>query len=76
MHKQSDKFHEHVKKAAKDCKKIITISNHNKDEVNKILSEYKQKVITISNGYDKSVFYKENCNKKELLSEFFLLFYT
>ena len=29
-----------------------------------------EKLITISNGYDKNVFYKEECNKKEVLQEF------
>jgi len=69
-YKQSEKFHKHFEKAAKDCKKIITISNHNKEEVNAILSEYKNKVITISNGYDKNVFYREKCDKKEVLNSF------
>lgn len=69
-YKQSDKFHKHVKKAARDCKRIITISNHNKDEVNAILPEYQNKITTISNGYDNNVFYKENCDKTEVLKLF------
>ena len=51
-------------------KKIITISNHNKDEVAAILPEYKNKITTISNGYDNNVFYKENCDKTEVLKLF------
>lgn len=69
-YKESEKFHNHFKKAAKDCKKIITISNHNKDEVMAIIPEYKDKLITISNGYDKTMFYRENCDKKEILESF------
>lgn len=69
-YKESNKFHEHVKKAAKDCKKIITISNYNKEEVNAILPEYKNKITTISNGYDNNIFYKENCDKTEVLRSF------
>lgn len=67
---ESDKYHKHVKKAAKDCKKIIAISNHNKEEISAIFSEYSNKIITISNGYDKNVFYREECNKKEVLKSF------
>lgn len=69
-YKESDKFHRHFKKAARDCKKIITISNHNKDEVVAILPEYKNKITTISNGYDNNVFYKDNCEKTEVLKLF------
>lgn len=69
-YKESNKFHEYVRKAARDCKKIITISNHNKEEVSAILPEYKDKIITISNGYDKNVFFREEYNKKKVLESF------
>ncbi len=67
---ESNKFHSHVRKAAKDCKKIITISNHNKEEVSTIFEEYKYKIITIANGYNKDMFFKEKCSKEEVLKSF------
>ena len=67
---ESDKYHRHFKKAANDCKKIVAISNHNKEEICEIFSEYSNKIITISNGYDKNVFYREECNKEEVLKSF------
>lgn len=67
---ESDKYHIHAKRAAKDCKKIVTISNHNKEEVSTIFEEHKHKIITIANGYDKDMFYKENCSREEVLKSF------
>ena len=69
-YKESNKFHKHFYKAAKDCKKIITISKHNKDEVLAILPEYQEKITTISNGYDNNIFYRDNCSRSEILKLF------
>ena len=67
---ESDKFHNHFRKAAKDCKKIVAISNYNKEEIETIFNEYSDKIITISNGYNKDVFYREDCNREEILKSF------
>lgn len=69
-YRESNKFHKHFYKSAKDCKKIITISNHNEDEVLAILPECKEKVVTISNGYDNNIFYRDNCSRGEVLELF------
>ena len=67
---ESEKYHKHVKKAANDCKKIVAISNHNKKEIISNFNECSEKVVTISNGYDKKVFYREECNKRDILKLF------
>lgn len=67
---ESDKFHKQANKAAKECKKIIAISNNNKEKLNKIYGQYRDKIITIPNGYNPDVFYRENCDKEEVLKSF------
>lgn len=63
------KFHDIMYDVADNCKKIIAISNHSKDVITGIFKNNKDKVITISNGYDEKTFYKEDCNKQEILKE-------
>ncbi len=63
------KFHEIMYRVARGCKKIIAISNHSRDVIANIFKEDKDKIVTISNGYDKNYFYKENYNKKEIFTE-------
>ena len=53
----------------KNCKKIIAISNHSKDVITNIFEQSKEKVITISNGYDEKTFYQEDYKKEEILKE-------
>lgn len=63
------RFHNVMFKVAKDCKKIIAISNHSKEEIANIFKENKEKIITISNGYDEKTFYKADYNKQEILKK-------
>ncbi len=63
------KFHKIMYKVVDKCKKIIAISNNSKDIINNIFKENKEKVVTILNGYDEKVFYKEDYNKKDILNE-------
>ncbi len=63
------KFHDMMNKVANGCKKIIAISNDSKNVISKVFKENKDKVITIPNGYDEKVFYKEEYDKKEILRE-------
>jgi glycosyltransferase involved in cell wall biosynthesis len=67
---ESDKFHKQANKAAKECEKIIAISNNNKEKLNKIYDQYKDKIITIPNGYNPEVFYRGSCNKEDVLKSF------
>lgn len=63
------KFHGIMHEVADNCRKIIAISNHSKEVISNIFSKDAQKVITISNGYDEKIFYKEQYNKEEVLRE-------
>ena len=63
------KFHNVMYDVADGCKKIIAISNHSKDVIADIFKDNANKVVTISNGYDEKVFYKEHYNKEEVLKE-------
>ncbi len=67
---ESDKFHKQANQAAKECKKIIAVSKNNTQKVNKLYSQYSDKIITIPNGYNPEVFYREKCNKEEVLDSF------
>lgn len=67
---ESNKFHKQANKAARECKKIIAISNNNKYRLNEIYRQYNNKIITIPNGYNPDVFYREECNKEQFLKEF------
>lgn len=64
------KFHNIMYEVAEKCKKIIAISNNSKDVITNIFKENKEKVVTILNGYDEKIFYKEDYNKEEVLKEF------
>lgn len=63
------KFHDVMHKVVKNCNKIIAISNHSKELIGNIFEEGKEKIVTISNGYDKKYFYKDNYDKEEILRE-------
>lgn len=67
---ESTKFHNYAKNAAKCCKKIIAISNKNEKDIKRIYKEDKCKVITMPNGYDTNVFYREKCKRSDILKEF------
>lgn len=62
-------FHSIMYEVADKCKKIIAVSNHSKKDITNIFKANKEKIITISNGYNEKVFYKEDYNKEEILKE-------
>lgn len=64
------KFRDMMNEVARKCKKIIAISNHSKDVITNIFEGDKEKVITILNGYDEKIFYREDYDKEEVLKEF------
>lgn len=63
-------FRDMMRKVTNGCKKIIVISNSSKKIISNIFKEDKEKIITISNGYDKNLFYRANYDKREILKEF------
>lgn len=63
------KFHRTMYEVVDRCKKIIAISNNSKDVITSIFKENTNKVVTILNGYDEKIFYKEDYNKQETLSK-------
>ncbi len=63
------KFHKIMYEVADRCKRIIAISNNSKNVITNIFKENKEKVVTILNGYDERIFYKEDYNKEEILKE-------
>lgn len=67
---QTDKYHTYTEKSVKGCKKIIAISKNNKEKINEIYSEYKNKIAEIPNGYNPELFYREEYNKEEVLKFF------
>jgi len=67
---ESNKYHKDAHKAAEGCKKIIAISNNNKKRINDIYSECKDKIVSMPNGYNPNLFYREKCDKKDLLEYF------
>lgn len=64
------KFHPMMHEVVKNCKKIIAISENSKESITNIFKNNKEKVVTIPNGYNEKIFYKEACNKEEILKEF------
>ena len=68
-HERSNRFHKYTNEAAKKCKKIICISDDNKELVLNNFPFVNDKVMQIKNGYDETVFYKEKYDKKEVLKE-------
>lgn len=67
---ESNRYHSYAHKAAEGCKKIIAISNNNKQKLNKIYGKHKDKIIMIQNGYNPELFYREEYSKQELLKLF------
>lgn len=63
------KFHNLMYEVVENCRRIIAISNHSKKDITSIFKDNEEKVITISNGYDDKIFYKEDCNKEKILNE-------
>lgn len=69
-YKKTDLFDKYGFNAAEHCKKIITISNDNMDEIIKKFPNVKNKLVFIKNGYNSQEFFVENLNKKDILKEF------
>lgn len=67
---ENNKYHSYAHKAAEGCKKIIAISNNNKQKLNEIYSKYKDKIVMMPNGYNPELFYREEYSKEELLKLF------
>lgn len=63
------KFHPIMHEVVQNCKKIIAISDNNKEVITNTFKNSKEKVVTITNGYNEKVFYKEDYNKKEILKD-------
>lgn len=68
-HIQTDRFHKYSNLAAEKCKAIVCISNKNLDEVAQCFPEQKDKAILMPNGYDSHVFYQDNVDRTEVLTE-------
>jgi len=66
----SERFHKYAYKAAEGCKKIISISHNNKNDIINIFKDQSYKVELMPNGYNPHVFYKEDIDKKEVLKSF------
>lgn len=66
---QWEKFHKYADEAVKNCRRIITISESNNQQVEETFNEAKGKLECIYNGFDQEIFYKENYNKGEILRQ-------
>lgn len=67
---ESDRYHNYAKKAAQGCKKIIAISKQNKEDLDNIFQEQKDKIFVMHNGYEPELFYREKLDVQEVLEEF------
>lgn len=65
----TDRFHKYCYPVIEKCKRIITISKENNEEVIKAYPKAKGKTTIIENGYDKNMFYYKKYNKKHVLKE-------
>lgn len=66
---ETDRFHKYCFPVVEKCKRIITISKENNEEVIKAYPEAKGKTTIIKNGYDKNVFYLKRYSKRKVLEE-------
>ena len=66
---ENPRFRAEAENAAEKAFKIITISEDNAKLVEETFPFAKDKTLLIKNGYDPSVFYKEDYDKKEVLKE-------
>jgi len=64
---ESNRFHNYANDAANGCKKIIAISKHNKEVLENTYTNKKDDIIIIPNGYNPNMFYREKCNKQDIL---------
>lgn len=68
-HVQTERFHSYSNKAADACGAIVCISQKNLDEVKDCFPNNKEKAVLMPNGYDSHVFYQENYDRSQVLSE-------
>lgn len=68
-YQKDDRFRKYADKVVNRCKKIITISKDNDKLVLDTFKNVDGKNIIIKNGYDPEVFYRDECNKEEILKE-------
>lgn len=69
-HQRSERFHSFTNHAAKVCKKIITISEDNKNLVEQLFPGTEHKTQLIRNGYDANIFYPDEYNRELVLKSF------
>jgi len=69
-YKKDERFRKYADEAAKDAKKIITISKDNTVLAKEILTDVENKTIQILNGYDPSIFYPSKTTKEEIFDEY------
>lgn len=67
---ESIRYHHYAKKAAEGCKKIIAISKRNKQDLDNIFYEAKDKIISMHNGYEPDMFFRDKNNAKDILESF------
>lgn len=66
---ETERFHKYCFSVVEKCKRIITISRENNEEVINAYPAAKGKTTIIENGYDKNVFYLKRYSKKQVLKE-------
>lgn len=64
-----NRFHKYANEAIENCRKVITISDSNSQEVLSCFPQAESKLIQVRNGYDQTIFKKETYNKMEVLRE-------
>ena len=68
-YKSWNRFQKYSNEAVDRCKKIITISESNKEQVINLFPKAKNKVIHIDNGYNEDIFYIKKYNREEVLKK-------
>lgn len=69
-YQKTDVFDKYGFKAVEKCKKIINISQDNKNEIISKFPKAENKIIFIKNGYNSHDFYIENIDKNEILKKY------
>ncbi len=63
-------FYNYCIKAIRGCKKIVTISKKNYEDIITKFPEAKEKCVILKNGYDSEIFKIQDYNREEILKEF------
>lgn len=63
------RFREYAYIAAQKCRKIISISNDNRDYLLKLFPNTKNKIILLKNGYNDKIFYPKDYDRKKVINE-------